>query len=160
MMQNLLVPVDGSDNATKAVRFAADLASKYEAQVTLFHVLLSGPVPDAIRNLSDIGGEQQPGMAVGAAHVEAGLPREVLEDIAAKLLERDQAIAHEHGAHNIQTRWTGGGVTERILEHAHASEVDTIVVGARGLSSLKGLIVGSVSHKVQHLFTGTVITVK
>ncbi len=84
----------------------------------------------------------------------------MLEDIAVKLLERGQKIAEEHGVSRISTSWRGGSTTEGILAQAKEVEADTIVMGSRGLSDLKGLVVGSVSHKVQHLFEGTVITVK
>ena len=38
--------------------------------------------------------------------------------------------------------------------------VDAIVIGSRGLSDIKGLFLGSVSHKVGHLAECTCITVK
>lgn len=160
MLRNILVPVDGSEHAENAVAFAADLASKYGARLHLVHVLLTGHVPDEIRNLSDKEGREEPPMAVGGGYVEAQLPRDVLEDIAQKLLERAQRTAGEHGATDIDANWVAGPATERILEQAREVGADTIVMGCRGLSDLRGLVVGSVSHKVQHLFEGNVITVK
>lgn len=160
MIKSILVPVDGSAHSDKAVQFAADIASKNDARLHLLNVLLYGHVPESIRNLSDKKGREEPPIAVGAGYVEASLPHEVLEDIAAKLLERAQKIAEEHGVSNVSTSWRGGSAAEAILEQAKEAEVDTIVMGSRGLSDLKGMVVGSVSHKVQHLFEGTVITVK
>jgi nucleotide-binding universal stress UspA family protein len=160
MVKSILVPVDGSAHADKAVEFAADLASKYDARLHLLNVLLYGHVPDSIRKLSDKKGKEEPHIAVGAGYVEPSLPHEVLEDIAVKLLERAKKIAEEHGASHISTSWRGGATAKAILEQAQEVEADTIVMGARGLSDLKGLVVGSVSHKVQHLFEGSVITVK
>ena len=160
MVKSILVPVDGSAHSDKAVEFGADLAAKYDARLHLLNGLLYGHVPDSIRNLSDKKGREEPHIAVGAGYVEPSLPHEVLEDIAEKLLERAKKTAEEHGASRISTSWRGGSTTSGILEQATEAEADTIVMGARGLSDLKGLVVGSVSHKVQHLFEGTVITVK
>lgn len=160
MMQHVLVPVDGSGHAEKAVALGADLAQKYGAKLTLLHVHLTGHVPDDIRRLSDKPGQEEPAMAVGAGYVEAQLPFEVLDDIADKLLERARATAAEHGVAEPATAKETGPAAERILEAARDGGVDTIVMGSRGLSDLKGMLVGSVSHKVSHVFEGTVITVK
>lgn len=43
-----------------------------------------------------------------------------------------------------------GDPAETILEEAERLQVEAIVMGGRGLSDLKGLVVGSVSHKVMH----------
>jgi nucleotide-binding universal stress UspA family protein len=160
MLHNILVPVDGSEHADKAVAFAADLASKYGAKLHLLQVLLSGHVPESIRNLSAVEGREEPPLAIGGGFVDASLPREVLEDIAVKLLERAKKTAEAHGANDIESTWIGGPPTERILEQSEEVAADAIVMGSRGLSELRGMMVGSVSHKVQHLFAGSVITVK
>lgn len=160
MFSTLLVPVDGSKHADKALALAADLAAKYDAQLWLFHVLLRGHVPEEIRQLSDKPGTEAPGLALGGTYVEPELPGEVLEDIAAKLLERSRATASAHGARRIETAWTRGETAEAILAQAGEVGADTVVMGTRGLSDLAGLLVGSVSHKVAHLFEGTVVTVK
>jgi len=161
MIKTILVPVDGSDHADRAVELGADLAAKYGATLELYHVLLAGQnVPDEIRQLSDKEGAEEPALAVGGGYVEASLPRAVLEDIAVKLLERAQKRAEEHGATDVKSAWGQGPATEQILERAKEVGADMIVMGSRGLSDLKGLVVGSVSHKISHLFDGTVVTVK
>ena len=40
MIKKILVPVDGSKHSVKAVELASDIASKYDAEVILLHVLL------------------------------------------------------------------------------------------------------------------------
>ena len=160
MIHKILVPVDGSEHAGKAVELGADLAAKYDAELTLVQVRLVGHVPKDIRELSDKPGQERPAMNVGAAHVDAQLPDEVLDDIADKLLERAQSIADKRGASNVQTVKLGGDVAGSILAQARDSGADTIVMGTRGLSYLEGMLVGSTSHKVVQLFGGTVITVK
>ncbi len=45
----------------------------------------------------------------------------------------------------------GGEPADAILRAAKAHAADMIVMGARGLSELQGLVFGSVSHKVLHM---------
>jgi len=53
-----------------------------------------------------------------------------------------------------------GDPAQRVLEHAERESVDCIVMGSRGLSDVKGLILGSVSHKVSNRAACTCISVK
>ena len=52
-----------------------------------------------------------------------------------------------------------GSPAEVIIEEAKRLEVDAVVMGSRGLSDLKGLLVGSVSHKVTHVAHCMVISI-
>jgi hypothetical protein len=63
MFRSILVPVDGSAYAHKAVEIAGDLALKYGARVTVLHVLRPDPIgigPEKFRAL--VGAER-----IGAA---------------------------------------------------------------------------------------------
>ena len=53
-----------------------------------------------------------------------------------------------------------GDPAKIIAEVANTQRFDAIVMGTRGLSDIRGLILGSVAHKVNHLAKCTVITVK
>ena len=68
MIEHILVPIDGSDHADKALDLAIDLAGRYGAGLTLVHVLLRGSVPDEVRALSD-----RPGAAEPALMAELGI---------------------------------------------------------------------------------------
>jgi len=160
MVKNILVPYDGSKHAETALELAADLAARYGARLHVMHVLLRGDVPKEIRELSSVEGDREPPIAIGGGFVEASLPKEVLQSIAENLLERAQKTAKEHGAENVEATWHQGDPARVILEQAQEQGVDMIVMGSRGLSDLKGLLVGSVSHKIAHLFEGSVVTVK
>lgn len=160
MFKQILVPVDGSEHADKALGLAADLAARYDASLHVMHVLLRGEVPEDLRALSDKKGDREPPIAIGGGFVDASLPTEVLKDIAEKLLERARKTAEEHGAKQIEATWHQGDPARVILEQAREQGADLVVLGSRGLSDLKGLLIGSVSHKVAHLFEGSVVTVK
>jgi nucleotide-binding universal stress UspA family protein len=55
---------------------------------------------------------------------------------------------------------SGGGVGATIVDLAHDSGADTIVVGSRGLSGSKAVLVGSVTHDVIHFFRGCIVVAR
>lgn len=159
-LRTILVPVDGSANAWRAVEVAADLAAKYQARVILVSVLLQGEdVPPHIRKLSDLPDPDDPPVALGGAAVGGAVPPRVLHDIANKLVEQAHAYFTELGVTDIEHHIEDGSPAKVILQQAEHHGVDMIVMGARGLGGLKGVVVGSVSHKVQQLARCIVVTV-
>ena len=50
MFKNIVVALDGSDHACKAVEVAGDLAAFYDAPVTLVHVRIPGPIPPEVKS--------------------------------------------------------------------------------------------------------------
>ncbi|WP_038053430.1 universal stress protein [Thioalkalivibrio sp. ALJ1] len=158
-LKTMLVPVDGSANAWRAVEVAADLASKYHARVVLVSVLLQGEVPPHIRKLSDLTDPDDPPLAVGGAAVSSSVPPKVLRDIAKKLIEQAEAYFTELGVSDIEHHVEDGSPAKVILQQAEYHDVDMVVMGSRGLGGLQGLLSGSVSHKVQQLARCIVVTV-
>ena len=49
---------------------------------------------------------------------------------------------------------------EKILEIANNKDVNTIVIGSRGLSPAKEFLLGSVSHKITHHAKCSVVIVR
>ena len=68
--------------------------------------------------------------------------------------------AREKGASNVETVRRSGDAAAIILEVANDQSADMIVMGSRGLGNVKGLLLGSVSHKVTQLSECSCITVK
>ena len=159
-IKHIVLATDGSEHATKATEVAADLAAKYSAKLSILHVLLLGHVPPDIRNLSDRVGAEEPPLAVGGHYIKAELPHEIRVEIADKILQQARERAEAHGATDVETAWNEGPTANCILEFARERDADMIVMGSRGLSDLKGLMIGSVSHKVSQLHHGSVLTVR
>jgi nucleotide-binding universal stress UspA family protein len=150
MIQTILVPTDGSEHADKAVAFAADFAQKYDADIILLYVMSdlgTEHIPDELRGLARL------------AHVTI-TERDIRQAAANELLRHAEARAREHGAARVQFIIEQGDPTKRILDRAKVRKADLIVMGSRGLGNLKGLLLGSVSHKVSQLAKCTCITVK
>jgi nucleotide-binding universal stress UspA family protein len=172
MFKTILVPTDGSDHAEKAVLLAADIAEKYAARLIFLHVLPQGPMPEALRRMADVehvttGPAPGPIADIPRARIPAGFvnykedpAREVYEVVGRQLLRRAEQLAKEKGATAIECVVADGDPAQQVLDHADKQDANLIVMGSRGLGDLKGLLMGSVSHKVSHLARCTCVTVK
>ena len=173
MIKKILVPVDGSVHSVKAVELASEIASKFGAEVVLLHVLLRGHMPEGLRKAIEVEVGQQPEVSSGhlvnmpqeiMARVKdkksTQLSLEALDVIAKFVLSRVASICREKGVTEVRQTVEEGNPTKIILEAAEKNNVDMIVMGSRGLSDLKGMLVGSVSHKVGQLAKCTCVTVK
>lgn len=176
MVNKILIATDGSDHARKAVQFGADIAAKYDAEVVLVHVLLRDELSENLRHQARV--EHQPGEGAKplseaiariphtrfpAAELKpeaAQTPDEALRSVAEQVLSDAEHIAREHGVSKVTREIEDGDPVKRILEVAEDSGADMIVTGARGLSDLKALMVGSVSHKLANLSPVTCLTVR
>ena len=179
MFRTIIVATDGSDHADKAVAMAADLAAKYNAKMTLLHVLLrrNAEARD-FRRLIDVNKlpadlrdeferfeqiqEKKETMASGTAGAFVSIPfsQEVIVGVGNAIVDRAEGIARKHGAGKIDRIVTEGDAADVILQCAKDQDADLIVMGTRGLSDLRGLFVGSVSHKVSHLAECSCIMVR
>ncbi|NIR29973.1 MAG: universal stress protein [Gammaproteobacteria bacterium] len=148
MNNKMLVPLDGSKHAFKALEYACDLAEKYGSTVTLLHVVVSREIPEAVRQYVEVEHIEEP-------------PGYVYEQMVAEnVLGEGERRAREHGVKGVRKVIEHGDPTETILGVAKNEGCDAIVMGTRGLSDIRGLVVGSVAHKVSHLAPCTVITVR
>jgi nucleotide-binding universal stress UspA family protein len=177
MISKVLIATDGSTTARKAIEIGCDLAAKYEAEVVLLHVLLRGEVSENLRHMAEVEFAEAEGgqaLAMAIAAVPAGrFPAgidfgksptkgrgEMLRAWGEQILEAAETKAHSHGVTKVEKRIEDGDPAKRIMQAAQETKADLIVLGARGLSDLKSLLVGSVSHKVSHLAPVTCITVR
>jgi len=80
--------------------------------------------------------------------------------IGEQLLKNASKSASQASVSNVTTEIRSGDYANCILEVAKKADADIIVMGRRGLSSLKGFVTGSVSHKVSQRAECSVLTVK
>ena len=173
MIKKILVPVDGSAHSVKAAELASDLAVRYGAEIVLLHVLLRGHMPEGLMKAIEIEVGTQP--ASGTGHVvnmpqqimarvqdkkTTQLSLEALDVIAKYVLSRVTALCRDKGVAKVTQTVEEGNPAKIILGVAESAGVDMIVMGSRGLSDLKGMLLGSVSQKVGQLSTCTCVTVK
>ena len=172
MIKTILVPTDGSDHANKAVGLATDLALKYEARLVLLHVISSKHPPEGVLRAAEVEhvstrlDEGSGGGLVNIpqeimARVDSGdLSLAVLEFASKKVLGDAVKAARKAGVKAVETAVEEGDPSRQILACSKREKADMIVMGSRGMGDLKGLLVGSVSHKVGQLTDCTLITVR
>ena len=175
MFQKILCPIDGSDHATKAFGLAMDLAQKYDAELLIMHVLNRQENIDSLQHFAEVEGltqgvntelqrfnamDYRVGMIPGSALQDTGISPRLLVDIGQYLLDGAKARAEREGINTVDVRLEDGNPASRILNCIKKENVDCVVLGSRGLSDIKGLVQGSVSHKISSQADCTCISVK
>lgn len=174
MFKRILVPTDGSTHAEKAAQLGADLAQKYAAELLFLSVVEAGKLTPAAHKLAREKGMDlsaliaTPQMAVQAPEAAPVIPESentlvtsrLQVELAERLVADAEARARAAGVRDVSGLTRDGRIAEAILDVADEHDIDLIVMGSRGLGSLKGLLVGSVSAKVSHLAPCTCVSVK
>ena len=147
-MQRILVAVDGSEHALRAIDMAADIGIHYDIPLVVVYVRSdAGQIP------LDIVGYQQ---LENLYEAESGL----LDSMALRIAEDAAERARRAGALSVEVLVDVGDPASTIVRMSEDLGADLIVMGRRGRGDLGGLLLGSVSHKVGHLAECAVLTVR
>lgn len=134
MYKHILVPLDGSEFAEKALPQAVELARRFESRVTLMTIVpppqlaAGGFIPDSAELYQRLR---------GAAYTEADT---YLNAQADKLREHNIDVEHRVVE--------GEPVAECILNTCENSDIDTIVMCTHGRSGIRRWVFGSVAEKL------------
>jgi nucleotide-binding universal stress UspA family protein len=129
----IIVAFDGSKDSVKAVDFGCSLAEKYGSTLIIAHVYspslppysgaVSMPIPEAeFEGIEELSKERARGVLLdGIKHAEA------------------------HGVRAKGELLEASSTVQAIVEFATSEKADLIIVGTRGMTGFKKLILGSVS---------------
>lgn len=153
LFEKILVPLDGSEQSLKALNFAVQIAKKFDGKITLIHaysvVGITGILPE-------------PSATIGVPIMSAGDVSKLVEaarEAGKKILEEGKKrVKTEHVEAEILLE--EGHPVQEIVKAAKEGNFGLIVMGARGVSHIRELLLGSVSDAILHHAVCPVLVVK
>jgi len=121
-LNRILFCTDFSENSRRALDYATSLATEYDAELTLLHVLEGAPQA-----------AQPEAVAKATAQLERLIP------------------AGGHGPGKIRTRVCAGKPYEQIIGVTLESQTDLVIMAVRGRGALNLAVFGSTAHRVVQL---------
>ena len=145
MFKKILVPVDGSDGAWRALEHAVAIGEKFEAELAVVTVIQ--PYNNATL------------LSVPLDTKTVQESNDELEKIGDKVLQMAAERLMSYKG-KVDYCVEVGHPSERIIALAKKSDAEAIVIGSRGLSGIAEFFLGSVSSKVSQYADVPVLIVK
>jgi nucleotide-binding universal stress UspA family protein len=134
-MLKVLLPVDGSESATRATQNLIETMGWYREPPTVDLLAVHLPVPHL------------PNMGVVISHEM--IERYYNEECEAMLAPSRKALDAAGVKYKVHRRI--GAIAESIVEQASQSGSNMICMGTRGMTALSNMVLGSVATRVLHL---------
>ena len=144
MFSRILVAVDGSPFAERALAQAVDLSRKYGARLLIVHVVL--------RRFYAVT-PSEAGVLATTVFVKE------MESEGKKIIAKSEEIVKAAGV-AYESKLVQGVPADEIVRLAQAEKVDLIIIGSRGLTEVRAFLLGSVSDKVTHHAKCPILIVK
>jgi nucleotide-binding universal stress UspA family protein len=159
-IQQILVPVDYSDDSARALQWAASLAEKFGARLLLLHVI--GKAVEEVYLQGTLFAVLAPAYYGGMAPGSQLGWQPIIIDLEAQARTQLQDFAAQHLHHRIpiQVKVAVGKPAETIVRLAREVGVDLIVMGTHGRTGVRHLLMGSVPEAVIRQVRCPVTTVR
>lgn len=155
MFKKILVPLDGSEHSLKALKAAVQIAKKFDGKITLIHVYSAATVPLIMPEPTTLTPTGIPLMTQAEASKIVDAVRRSGNDILADGEEKVKAEGIP-----VEKMLVEGHVVNEIVRAAKEGNYDLIVIGARGISKMRELLLGSVTDGVIHHVSCPILVVK
>jgi nucleotide-binding universal stress UspA family protein len=156
LINRILVPVDGSEHADRALDYALDLAEKYDATIKILNVV-DTPAMARYAATPTLTGATAPVAIPVWVSTYAKESKAKSEKMLSETLEKAKKIKPDL---KISTKLVEGRPADQIVETAKEGNFDIIVMGSRGLGGIKEFLLGSVSDRVSEDAKCPVLIVK
>ena len=127
VFENILVPLDGSKSSLRALDKAVQIAKKFDSKITLINVYWISAFRLSPSQLVDFVVD--------------------IRKAGEQILDESKTIVKTEGI-SVQAILKEGHIVEEILKTAKEKNYDLIVMGARGVSKIREILLGSVSFGV------------
>jgi nucleotide-binding universal stress UspA family protein len=142
-IKKILYTTDLSDNARYAFGYAASIANRYGAGITILHVLWHSPGTDSL--VINMMGEER------WHDLRKANEQEVLDTLKSRLEKFCEDASKELPSCPFitdQILVKIGNPADEILEEAKKGDYDMVILGAHGVGLIEGALMGSVSRRV------------
>ena len=137
MFTRILVPFDGSKGGEQALKKAVDLAQLCDAEINILTVYRHHSMLEASFSM--------------VRATNPGNMDDAMRDHAREVAEHAKKLAIDNGVKTVRAFVKAGQPARTIVRFATEHDCDLVVLGARGMGSVEGYLLGSVSHKVTGL---------
>jgi nucleotide-binding universal stress UspA family protein len=144
MFKKILVPLDGSIFASKALIYAVEVARKFDSEIVLLRVAKHGkPVPASAGIMPGMADPKSMEIAIEAVREEEKLNLnksiKYLRNKAKRLKDKNIAVSFSSLV---------GDADRTITKYAVSKNIDLIIMTSHGASGIKRFILGSVADYV------------
>lgn len=134
MFKQILIPLDGSPYAEKAIAPALEIAQAFDSEITLVRV------PEPMRNkLDDLEGGHQ---------IYETIRSQQIKEISAYLMAIQTDLRSKGYAVHIKIVTTGANPSSCLLNLLFSNNFDLVVMTTHGRRGVEKWIMGSVSDRV------------
>ncbi len=148
MYKRILVPVDGSETANRALRTAVALAAEQSAALHVVHVSEETPLYVSMDTLP-----YPPADLMEALHKEGeGILAEAVATARNQNIQADGKLLVIDGP--------GRGISEAIEQQAEHWNADLIAIGTHGRRGFRRLLLGSVAENLIRVSTKPVLLIR
>jgi len=148
-INRVLVPLDGSKRSDEVVRFLLRMPLPHHAEVLVMTVVQSFTAAFVKAYTLDLERDQQ---------IIAELQK-TEEEAAARLMSEAER-QFRRGGYKVSVIVTRGAPSQEILREAARRNVDLIALGAKGLTGVRGFLLGSVSQRIARYARSSVLIVR
>jgi nucleotide-binding universal stress UspA family protein len=149
-IKKILVAVDGSKPSLNAGNEAIDVAKKYQAELIALYVIPSDIRYDQVDGV-DTPGIPRPVKGIVMTAMQGG--QKYVDEVKLKATESNVSVGTDVV---IST----DSVVKTIVEYAEEKNIDLIVIGSKGMSGLKRMLLGSIASGVVTYAECPVLVVK
>jgi nucleotide-binding universal stress UspA family protein len=158
-LRRVLLVNDGSAHGQQVVKYLTGFPLPRGTEVQVMHVLPPLMPPDYVVRPWPVGPEVIPPLPSREDEEIALQQAEAEEHEGQALLAESVEALKSSGVQATSILKRGDAATE-IIEYAKANPIDLIAAGSRGLSQVRGWLLGSVSRKLLHYAGCSVLIVK
>jgi nucleotide-binding universal stress UspA family protein len=130
-MKKILLPIDGSEYSFKAAKYAIKIAKSEKGELFCIHVIT-------------------PRIPYGYATSAVSAVHEGIKPNVESWFDKVKKMARDEDIHDVKTEIfiDVKSVIQSVVEYASSNDMDLIVIGTRGRTGLKRLLMGSVANGV------------